>query len=554
MRKKKLLCIILSIFMVINLLPAGVTAASFSVSTYDQLVSTIQSILNSGDETETYVINLYENTEDETAYYITETLKISGNWNITINMNGVTINGTGSYTFIEVSNGANVTITDGIITNTYDKAISVYASGVSTNPTTVSVKTCVITDCNYGLCVYSYGGTGNGSGLNVTVNCEELSATTYGIYVDSSITSCSSSDVITVNGDITATGTGGTGIALNGCENVVVNGGTITGTTAAISVGNTDATILLYGGTYSSNVSAYVADGYSASENNGVWTVAHVHTYGTPSWNWSTDYSTCTATFTCVYDSTHTDTVTAAVSSMTTNATCTEDGETVYTASVTFEGTAYTDTKTVEIAATGHTTELQNAKDATCTEDGYTGDTVCTVCSETIEAGEVIAATGHSYTATFTWADDLNSATATLTCSDCNHTVDNSSLSVLVTSVNKLGVVTRTATVTFGGVTYTSETVAGKSLLTVQANYAAVNEAIARANALNASDYVDFSGVTAAINAVQWNLNVLNQNAVNAYAEAINTAIDNLVETSASITEETVEITNPVEAGRTDTE
>ena len=35
------------------------------------------------------------------------------------------------------------------------------------------------------------------------------------------------------------------------------------------------------------------------------------------------------------------------------------------------------------------------AKAATCTEDGYTGDEVCTVCGETVKKGEVIPATGH---------------------------------------------------------------------------------------------------------------------------------------------------------------
>ncbi len=54
-------------------------------------------------------------------------------------------------------------------------------------------------------------------------------------------------------------------------------------------------------------------------------------------------------------------------------------------------------TETVTIKAHTHTTEIQNAKDATCTEDGYTGDEVCTVCGETVTAGEVISATGHNY-------------------------------------------------------------------------------------------------------------------------------------------------------------
>lgn len=42
-------------------------------------------------------------------------------------------------------------------------------------------------------------------------------------------------------------------------------------------------------------------------------------------------------------------------------------------------------------------TELKNYKAATCTEDGYSGDKVCTVCGKTVEAGKVLKATGHTY-------------------------------------------------------------------------------------------------------------------------------------------------------------
>ncbi len=52
--------------------------------------------------------------------------------------------------------------------------------------------------------------------------------------------------------------------------------------------------------------------------------------------------------------------------------------------------------ETITVPATGHVTEIQNAKEATCTEDGYTGDEVCTVCQETVTSGEVIPATGHT--------------------------------------------------------------------------------------------------------------------------------------------------------------
>ncbi|MBE5815400.1 MAG: leucine-rich repeat domain-containing protein [Clostridiales bacterium] len=42
-------------------------------------------------------------------------------------------------------------------------------------------------------------------------------------------------------------------------------------------------------------------------------------------------------------------------------------------------------------------TQVINRKAATCLEEGYTGDTVCTACEETLTPGEAIPATGHSY-------------------------------------------------------------------------------------------------------------------------------------------------------------
>ena len=41
-------------------------------------------------------------------------------------------------------------------------------------------------------------------------------------------------------------------------------------------------------------------------------------------------------------------------------------------------------------------TEIRNAKDATCTEPGYTGDTYCKDCGEIIASGKVIPAKGHT--------------------------------------------------------------------------------------------------------------------------------------------------------------
>ena len=51
----------------------------------------------------------------------------------------------------------------------------------------------------------------------------------------------------------------------------------------------------------------------------------------------------------------------------------------------------------VVIPALGHDVELKNAKAATCTEAGYTGDDVCKVCGKTVKQGESIPALGHSW-------------------------------------------------------------------------------------------------------------------------------------------------------------
>ena len=121
------------------------------------------------------------------------------------------------------------------------------------------------------------------------------------------------------------------------------------------------------------------------------------HAYGAPVWKWNDDF-TASATFTCGNDASHVETVNAAVTNaVTTAATCKADGVRTYTAKVTFEGKEYTDTKTETLPATSHDTELVGAKDATCTEDGYTGDEVCKVCGVTVKQGEVIPALGHDY-------------------------------------------------------------------------------------------------------------------------------------------------------------
>ena len=126
--------------------------------------------------------------------------------------------------------------------------------------------------------------------------------------------------------------------------------------------------------------------------------VFEAHTYGEPTFAWTDDNTSATATFTCACGDEHEETA-VITHEVKTPATCTEKGTTTYTATVTVdfgEGT-YTSTKDVQdIPTVAHTTELQNAKEATCTTDGYTGDLVCTVCGTVVEEGETIKATGHT--------------------------------------------------------------------------------------------------------------------------------------------------------------
>ena len=123
-------------------------------------------------------------------------------------------------------------------------------------------------------------------------------------------------------------------------------------------VGGTPRTYVYFTKTYTPDdaVSSETVLMGNASDSAAVsitWKESHTHTYGEPQWTWAADNSTATATFTCSScDDVHTETATA--TSVTTAPTCTADGKTVYTATVSFGGKNHTDTKTVTIPATGH--------------------------------------------------------------------------------------------------------------------------------------------------------------------------------------------------------
>ena len=119
------------------------------------------------------------------------------------------------------------------------------------------------------------------------------------------------------------------------------------------------------------------------------------HAWGEPVWTW-TGYGAAEASFACARDAGHVKVLPASITSeVTTQPGCSTEGVRTYTATVTLERKNYTDTRTETLPSLGHKTQLVGAKPATCTEDGYTGDEVCTICQEVVKKGEVIPALGH---------------------------------------------------------------------------------------------------------------------------------------------------------------
>ena len=223
------------------------------------------------------------------------------------------------------------------------------------------------------------------------------------------------------------------------------------------------------------------------------------HDWGEPEWTWAEDYSTATATFVCGNNDEHVEEIEAVVTSETTDPTCTEAGETVYTATVTFEGKEYTDTKTESIEATGHdwgeptwtwsddnktvtatfvcnndeshtmtveATVTEETTEPTCTEDGtitYTATVTGPDGKEYTDTNaDTLPAKGHVWgEPVWTWSSDHKTATATFTCTECGETVTVTD-SAILTDTTEDGKITYTASVIGpDGKTYTTTFVGG---------------------------------------------------------------------------------------------
>ena len=152
------------------------------------------------------------------------------------------------------------------------------------------------------------------------------------------------------------------------------------------------------------------------------------HKYGAPVWNWTKGENntyTATATFTCANDEKHVETVDAKVTEKSDGATCTEAGKITYTATVTFEGKDYKDTKTEEVAALGHdykVSEKDGWKWTADKEKGYTAVAtfVCSRCKDSYDVTADVKKEDKNsqiiYTATAKYTDETGkefTATAT---------------------------------------------------------------------------------------------------------------------------------------------
>ena len=143
------------------------------------------------------------------------------------------------------------------------------------------------------------------------------------------------------------------------------------------------------------------------------------HSWGNPTWSWSENYKTCTATFTCKHDSSHKQTATDSAPELnkSTPATCKDAGSNTYTASVTFNGKSYSTSKTVTLNRTSHIlSDWEVLEKATCSNMGLQVKK-CTKCNEIIETQE-LPPISHNFIITYSWSADFTECYAAAVCAN----------------------------------------------------------------------------------------------------------------------------------------
>ena len=119
------------------------------------------------------------------------------------------------------------------------------------------------------------------------------------------------------------------------------------------------------------------------------------HNYSEPIYKWSVDNMTVTAKRICLNNDSHVEEETVTAQKNVKDPTCTENGIITYIAN--FKNNAFKPQIKIvdDKKATGHKVVVDQAKEATCTEDGLTEGKHCSVCNEVIKKQEVIPSTGH---------------------------------------------------------------------------------------------------------------------------------------------------------------
>lgn len=112
------------------------------------------------------------------------------------------------------------------------------------------------------------------------------------------------------------------------------------------------------------------------------FTVDPVHNWE-PEWSWAEDYLSATVILNCIDNSDHTETPEVTVTSQVTNATCTEDGKIIYTATASLDdGQTFTDTQNVTINAIGHSLTKVERMEPTYTSTGNIEYWYCENCDK----------------------------------------------------------------------------------------------------------------------------------------------------------------------------
>lgn len=113
------------------------------------------------------------------------------------------------------------------------------------------------------------------------------------------------------------------------------------------------------------------ADGYTIHDCDNCeysYTDAYVdalgHAYESTTWAWAADYSSATLTFVCENDDEHVMALNATITTSVVNGTCSNFVKTTYTATVSYDGTDYTDEKVVELGTPDHNFSSDWTKDA----------------------------------------------------------------------------------------------------------------------------------------------------------------------------------------------